>query len=318
MRWWQWLLVLVVAAIVAMVMFRLPLVGAGVRVVGVESAADRAALNDALCRYDREMAASSDPYPLGDHDSFRLRHGADYFAFFLRMATTRGAINFRACLSARNVVGSGCGVLRQIPADWRRPSALDEAWYVCDLRVTPTRRGKRLPAQMLLGTLAASYWRCRRAFGITMETDPRGAVGRLAERVRPGPVHFTEACRLLLYSLDAKQMRAAAPYLVVERGPLCYRSLRGVKDLVLTSSGQAMPLLHVNFQRFDATLAPTKGDGRRLAEPLEGHTHMFCLPEADPLVVLLKQEAIRHGATARVLAHNMAGFDFAFVQTSEI
>jgi hypothetical protein len=171
---------------------------------------------------------------------------------------------------------------------------------------------------MLLGTLASSYWRCGRAFGITMETERRGKVARLAERVRPGPVRFRPVCRLILYSLDAATMRRAAPLLQSERGPLCYRSLKNQKDLVLTSTGKPLPLLHVNFRRFDPTLSVEARRDQGRPEPADGHTHMFCLPENDPLVTLLRSEHIVSNAGARVFAHNMDHFDFAFVQTSEI
>lgn len=285
-----------------------------VRVVGLTKETERGGWVAALGRYDDEMSREGDPYPLGAHDSFRLRHGANYFAFFERMSRE---INVRLCVAGDRVVASGAGVLRQVPPDWRRPLARLDAWYVCDLRVAAAYRGKRLPSTMLASTVFGSYWRCRRCFGVTMDVAKDSVVGRLASRVRSGPVRWTPACRLLLYAVDATTMRRAEPILVAGRGPLYYRSLRGVKDLVLTSSGQPMCLLHVNFRRYDVA-----GDGRPdkscLSKPVQNFTHMFCLPDGDPIALLLEQQHIRSHASARVFAYNMSEFDFTFIQTSDI
>lgn len=326
---WSVAVLLLVLGVLAAIAFRSGLLSGDVRVVGVTTRVEQKAWSRALRQFEKH---SRQLYPLGDHESFYIDHGHDYFAFFRRMSPS---INMRLCIKAdrqgrfterpirsseEQVVGAGCGVLRKLAADWRRPAHLEQAWYICDLRILEAYRGRRLPFRMLLNTVVKSYLQCGRCFGITMHpahhaTAGEGKVSRLAGRVWAGPVHLTPTCVLLIYSLDCRTMKRAQRILEAERGPLGYRSTDGVKRLVVQSTGKAMSLLHVNFHRFDRALVHVEP---YLAEPKPDFQHMFCLPETDPLVLMLDAHDVRTDVRATVLAYGMNHFDFCAIQTSEI
>lgn len=237
-------------------------------------------------------------YPLGD-DRFTLDHGADYFAFVDRLGT---ATTWVACDGER-VAGVATGVLRHSPV------VAGGAWYGCDLKVHPDYRRTGLPRRLLAAGVAAGRGTCGRFYGISM--DPPGGrpnpVARLLERM-PGPA-IAPGAQLHLFSCDAPTMRALAPALRAKRGRLGYRSLRGIKDVVLRSTGAPMPLLHVQF-------GPGAEPGHRAPQP--GHAHMFCAPAGDAVAL----EAVRLGcgpaATATVVQHGMHDADWSFILTSDI
>ncbi len=234
-------------------------------------------------------------YPLGD-DSFRIDHGSDYFAFFTRL----GELYYYAAVEGDEVLAVAAGVLRTQPF---------RAWYGCDLKVHPSHRGRHLPLRMLTRVFLQRYVQCARAYGISMNTP--GTPNRMRRLVAHFPWRRAdEGPGLLLYSLDADHMRAAEPALRRHRGELGYLSLRGRKDLVLTSTGAPLPLLHVQFGS-----AAEHGGPR---EPQAGHTHMLCAPTGDPLHADLAALGLFPSASATLLHHRMGGSDWRHVLTSDI
>ncbi len=235
-------------------------------------------------------------YPLGN-DRFRIEHGADYFAFFDRL----GEVAYYVAASDGELLAVGCGMLRELPG-------FGAAWYVADLKVRPDRRGEHLPLRMLAAAFPAEYPRCQRGYGISM--NPPGGRNRVLGIVERFPlVKIGEAITLHLYSLDAVTMRRVSPMVSRHRGPLSYLSLRGVKDIVLESTGAPMPLLHVQH-------GPLAACG--LAEPVEGAVHMICSPADDALCRDIEAAGVPVAATATVIAHRMDDFDWRWVLSSEI
>lgn len=280
----------------------------GISIVRVRTRAEQKQWSAVLRRFE---VRSAQLYPVSEADSFRIDHGRDYFAFFRRMSMT---VHVRLCVvtATKEVVGSGCSVLRRLSPDWRHPEQLDDAWYICDLRVLESFRGRRLPSRMLLGTVLSSYLQCSRCFAVIMHDGTIGKVLRLADRVR---VRLRPSCVLRVYSLGQRAMLRAQPLLESERGPLCYRSMADVKRFVLTSTGKTMRMLHVNFHRFDRALVHVEPF---VTNPMIGFRHMFCLPENDPLICMLDMHGIRSHVRATVLSYGMDHHDFAALQTSEI
>lgn len=235
-------------------------------------------------------------YPLGN-DRFRIDHGADYFAFFDRL----GDLHYYTAVVGDRVVAVGAGIVRSRP---------ERMWYLCDLKVHPDFRGRHLPLRMLSHAFLPNYLRCRRGYAISMNTtrpDGTPAPNRIAKmlgRFRWAPI--AKGPLLWVYSLGAEAMRSAAPVLERRRGPLSYLSLGGVKDLVLESTGAPMPLLHVQFGPCAAPGAP---------EPKDGHTHMFCVPDGDPLAAELD---VRPDASATIVHHRLPDLDWSFVLTSDV
>ncbi len=236
-------------------------------------------------------------YPLGA-DAFRLSHGDDYFAFFERL----GEVHYHALEEAGRLAVVGCGVLRQNP---RR-------WYLADLKVHPDYRGRHLPLRLLRRNFISNWFRCARGYGIAMNpADGRVPPSvRLLEHFRWIPRALMHAEQLDLYSGDEAAMRAALPLLCEGRGTPHFVSLRGIKDLVLESTRQPLELLHLRF-------GPAT-DRRVFPAPQPGATHMWCLPRASPLTAQLASAGLAPSASATIVFHRLAGFDWSTVDTSEI
>lgn len=238
-------------------------------------------------------------YPLGA-DRFALDHGDDYFAFFRRL----GDLVYCAAVEGDEVVAVFAGALRHVPVGDRTAPA----WYLCDLKVRPDHRGRRLPLRILSWALPRHIGRAARGYGITM--NPSTGENRVARLFRRFPM-LPVGCgpQLLFWSLDADQMAEMAPIVTAHRGPIGYLSHRGRKDLRLQSTDAPMPLLHVQFGPL--------GEPQREA-PLPGHTHMLCAPEGDALAEALSAAGIAPSATATILHHRMGGSDWRWVLTSDI
>ncbi len=253
-------------------------------------------------RWAQSIAAldAAASYPLGS-DRFVIDHGEDYFASFDRLGQSRHEI----AVEDERVVAIGCGVLRTIPIP--SGSAI-EAWYLCDLKVHPSERGRHIPLRLFASAFPSGVLRCRRGYAISMD-PPAGEnrVVRLLGRFVLAPIR--RVARLVLYSLDAEAMRNAAPLVQRARGPIGYRSLGGIKDIVLQSTGKKMPLWHVQHGPFSEPSA---------AEPIEDGVHMFCVPDDDALRVDLAGLGIEPSASASVLAHGLDGLRYDFVLTSDI
>ncbi|MEM9189117.1 MAG: GNAT family N-acetyltransferase [Myxococcota bacterium] len=239
-------------------------------------------------------------YPLGD-DHFRIDHGEDYFAFFDRL----GALRFEVALDAGEVVACAAGILRDVPIG----DGAQRCWYLCDLKVRPDYRGRRIPFRMLLSAFPSGYAACSRGYGISMNSagDAENRVARMVKRFRLVPIEVDGP--LQLYALTEGEMRRFRPRIEAELGPITFLSLGGVKDIVLESSGAPMPLLHVQH-------GPCAAVG--LDEPQPGHQHMFCIPAGSPLAEEMKHAHIAINSTATVVSHGMRGADWRFVLTSDI
>ncbi len=240
-------------------------------------------------------------YPLGD-DWFRLDHGNDYFAFFRRM----GDLHYYAAQTDDQIAAVGAGIVRRVP--FHQGGRSRRAWYLCDLKVGPPFRGRRLPQKLMSRAFLPCYLRCRRGYAISM--NPAAGANRvvhLIERFRWARIRF--AGTLLIFSLDADTMRRLQPLVEAHRGPVSYLSLRGKKDLILGSTGTPLPLIHAQF----GTCAEAGG-----MAPVDGHTHMFCAPEGDALAEAIARQGLVPSATASIVAHGMPGCDWRFVLTSDI
>lgn len=240
-------------------------------------------------------------YPLGA-DTFRIDHGRDYFAFFDRL----GEVRYYVAAENDRPLAVGCGAVRRFPF---AGSKVRDAWYLCDLKVEPGHRGRRIPLRIGGRAFLPGYWRCTRGYGITMN-PARGEnrVVRLASRFRWA--RFSVAGTLVLWSLDADAMRRLLPVVVRHRGPTGFLSLGGVKDIVLSSTGAPMPLLHAQF----GPLASSP----QIAAPHAGHVHMLCAPEGDPLSEEMAACGLEPSATASILQHRMHGARWDAILTSDI
>ncbi|MBD2122271.1 hypothetical protein [Trichocoleus sp. FACHB-262] len=240
-------------------------------------------------------------YPLGD-DFFQLDHGSDYFAFFDRL----GSVNYYVALDGDRVAAVGAGVLRQVKT-WRA-EALQPAWYLCDLKVNPLYQRQQLSMRILSHAIADGLPNCVAGYTISMNTEDGSASRWVRVLERFDQIAFCRATTLGIYSCDAMTMQKLEPILNKHRGPITYLSLQGVKDLRLQSTGQILPLLHVQW-----------GVGKvgAIAVPQPGYTHMFCAPTEDALATELSRLEVYPSATASVVSHGMQS-DWQFILTSDI
>ena len=136
-----------------------------------------------------------------------------------------------------------------------------------------------------------------------------GSPNRLVRVLERFPLaNLRHTATLGIYSVSASTMQAIAPLLEAHRGPISYRSLQGIKDLRLQSTGQPLPLLHVQWG--ETVSSPT--------QPLAGYTHMFCVPTTDTLAQDLAHQHLQPQATASIVSQGMEGSDWRFVLTSDI
>ncbi|MCA8955394.1 MAG: hypothetical protein KDC87_04935 [Planctomycetes bacterium] len=240
---------------------------------------------DELAEFEREFT-----YPLGD-DSFRIDHGADYLAFFEGLGDPVVVL----AEQRQRVVGVLVAVCRPDPL----------CWYVCDLKITATARTVGL-ARRMLGVWIAG--RDLVGFGVVM--DPARGANRMA-RIAPGllRVALEVGPRLRFYSLDFAAWGGVSGVLERELGPIAFHDPRGTKDIVLRSSGEAMPLLHAQYGR-----SARAGSG----PPRPGHVHMLCLPDGDPLIERLSMVGVLPTASATVLHHRMPRHEWRSLLTSDI
>lgn len=241
-------------------------------------------------------------YPLGD-DRFEIDHGEDYFAFFRRL----GTLNYYIAQHGERVVAVAAAVLRTFQDS--RSGRRRRAWYLGDLKVHPEFRRRSIPRAMFLRHFLPAYVRCPRGYGISMNPSDgsENPVTRLARRLPFVPISADHT--LGIVSLDAAEMALHQPLIEEHRGPVRYLSLEGIKDIVLQSTGEPMPLLHVQTGPYAEGNVET---------PQEGHTHMFCGLLDDPLLRQLSERGVHPQATATIFHHRMKGFDWSSVLTSDI
>jgi len=253
----------------------------------------------------RALEASAN-YPLGD-DRFRLDHGPDYFAFFRRLGHLR---TYAAVVDGR-VACVASGVIRSVR---QADGSVVRAWYLCDLKVDPGFHGRHLPARLFGRVFLFNYLRCPRAFAVTMNRGgghPNGVV-RILQRLPWIPLRLVG--ELVFYVWSEDELLKMALWLNKEIGVCRFRSLSGIKDLILESSGQSWPLYHVEGRH---CLLGIEG-GKLALRPVPGAAHMLCLPRGSKLDQRLKAEGCRNTATASIVAHRMNAADWSFLASSEI
>jgi GNAT superfamily N-acetyltransferase len=231
-------------------------------------------------------------YPLGT-DRFSIDHGPAYPAFFQRL----GEVRHHLAVEGERVLGVAAAVLRTLP--WWQGSSRRDAWYLCDLKLTPSERGRGLARPLLAQVLRAAGLRCPRGYAVTMDPEVGdNPVVSLARRLVPFPV--SHPTTLAILGLGGEEMLQMQPIVERHRGSLSYLSLDGVKDIVL---------LHVQHGPHRAAGTP---------EPRAGALHLLCAPSNDPLVLELRSAGISPLAKASVLTRDMQGADFRQILTSDI
>jgi hypothetical protein len=238
-------------------------------------------------------------YPYGT-DSFRIDHGADYFAFFNRL----GRVFFHAAVDGDSVVACGCGILRSFPSS----AVLRRVWYLCDLKVHPNFRQRGIPARLFRKSLFTNLLLCRRAYTISM--NPASGRNKVLDVIERFPwVPFRQIGTLCFYQLSLQQVQALLPELKKVVGEdIRFIRLSGVKDIVLNSTNEAMPLFHAQYGPLASPSAtPAEAEGQ----------YMFCCAEDSALHAALNRHHAP-SATASVLGFRINKEIFRYILSSDV
>ncbi len=240
---------------------------------------------DALRAFETRLDAQ---YPLGQ-DRFSVRH--DPARFYGRL----GDVVYKAEHDADGHIISTCAAV------YRRDLG---AWYVGDLKVAEEHRGSRLAWRMMSGAMAACSKRSTAVFAVAMGDADR--IPRLMQTCLPRVAVRT--ARLNVYMLPEWH-----PCVLAKYGPddTALVSLRGVKDIVLASTGAAADLLHV-CQKSRAL----RGDDV-LASPRAGALYCVCAVAGSSL----DEELLATGtapSSAQIVSANMEDADWNLLSTAEI
>ena len=116
--------------------------------------------------------------------------------------------------------------------------------------------------------------------------------------------------QLHFYSLSFNDILKAQKVIEKHRGPLSFLSHKGTKDLILNSTGNPMPLYHVQWGALK--------DPKAEQAPKEEGIHMFCSPSDNPLTKEV-EDCLGHrpSATATIYASRLMT-DFEFILSSDI
>lgn len=250
----------------------------------------------AYCERVAELEAKAE-YPLGPNEKFKINHGEDYFAFFKRL----GEVHYFVCLDNDKVVGVGAGCLRTIENR--------KVWYLCDLKVIPEYRGRYIPMHMFK---KAAYLATKSTTGYAISMNPAEGENRIVRMFRNYSwIPVSQPKQLAIFSLDHNEVETFRQDIEAHKGKMSFLSMKGKKDLILQSTQKPLPLLHAQFGKTDAQ-EPT------FEAPQEGFTHMFCVPQEDPLCQKLDAKGLKPSATASILSRGMEDIDLNFILTSEI
>jgi hypothetical protein len=230
-------------------------------------------------------------YPYGS-DFFKISHGPSYFNFFERM----GEPVFHIAIEENKVVACASGVLRRFPKN----SSVGSSWYLCDLKVHPDFRDKRIPSKLFRKSIFLNYLRCGRAYAVSMNpADRENRVIAITQKFPFFPIIL--AAELNIFSLESDSLEKIV-------GPISYLSLCGKKDLLMKSTNKPMKLIHIQHGPFAE---------RQLGAPEQNAKHMICSPRDSALDRFLRAN-FAASATASILAHRMSGIDWSFILTSDI
>lgn len=238
-------------------------------------------------------------YPLGA-DFFSIDHGKDYFAFFDRL----GELHYFVCTIDKLVVAVGAGIIRKIPK---------KVFYLCDLKVHPNYRGRKIPLKILGHAALRYYLKCPRGYAISMDSNMQkeNRVARLLKNFRWLKIAPTE--KLHLFSFNHEEITQHRELIEKYKGPISFLSLLGIKDLLLTSTKMPMPLLHIQYEN-----QKLHEEDILIQEAKEDHIHMMALTSSDPLKKEFDQLKIKASSTATIVGHNMKIAHWNFIRTSDI
>ena len=243
--------------------------------------------------------ACSQYYPLGN-DSFKIDHGTNYFGFFERLGEVHYFIIREK--STNKIFGTGCAILR---------NQSNPFWYLCDLKVLKEYRGHNTSFKLFINNFKTLIGKSNKGYLISMDPGSK-QIKNIFERISKYlPVKINIEPKLLIYSVSKDVMSCCMPTLISHLGNLTYLSLDGVKDLILKSTSEKIPLYHVQHGMF-----ADKEQSIDFQELPSECQIMFCLSEKNNIVLELEMKyGVRTDITATVIS---SGLHCDFILTSDI
>jgi hypothetical protein len=285
--------------------------------------------NNELKEFEKAMSHN---YPLGN-DSFTISHGNNYYSFFDRL----GKVYMNICIIDNKIVGTACGILRNIKYNKNSNFCLNfvelafnnslkenyksqslDCWYICDLKLLPSFRGKNVITKMMLKSIF-KLWTTNKVYAISMDDDDQKENKILKYSQKSPFLNFKSAGKLMIYSVDYTTIINLLPIIKKYKGDVKFTSLLGKKDLILKSTNKPMKLLHVYVDNLQFSVENLKIEkDNYYIEPIKDYTYMFCCPSKSEMYEELTKNGITTKITATIIHKNMDDCDWNFILTSDI
>lgn len=255
--------------------------------------------NDIVKDFELKLDQS---YSLGD-DSFTIDHGSAYFDFFKRL----GKISYFLILHNHYIVGTGCAILRT------NADVNTSCWYLCDLKILPSHRGKSLPELLFMKMMIKCVQKSSKGYLVTMDKTDKKAnpVIKLFTKIKDTIFQSIKFTTLQIYQVNVKQMLKLHSILEEQWMEISYLSLNGTKDLVLKSTNKPLNLYHLQH-------GPFASKGVLLTDLPSDADIMFCCTETNKLVSLIRLIGIETSVTATVIHLLNDEFNLNWILTSDI
>jgi hypothetical protein len=245
-------------------------------------------------------------YPFGQ-DSFVIDHGADYFAFFDRLGEPHVFVG----LESNDVVAVAIGILRDV--DLLDTGRLEKVWYGCDLKVHPDYRGTYFAQKVMDVALKHYASSSTKLYGISM--NPVNGTNKMIAYASHFPhLNMKLSGNLSFYLLNEQQLNKIRKLVENTFGLCQFLSLKGQKDLVLSSIGKPLPFLHF-CSSFPEIGYPEGENGQEIVG--KDDRYMFCFPSDHSLNKQFKNFHIQSIASASIIS-NIENTNWNFIRSSDI
>jgi len=253
----------------------------------------RQVYNNRLRDFERDFR-----YPLGK-DSFFIDHGINYFEFFDLLGTPYIYIAEEDC----KIMAVAIIVLRNI--DIYDNGVKENVWYICDLKIHPSYRGKFFIQHFIEVVYKKYSHLSSKIYGISMNVaQGENKLINLASRLTNLDLKLSG--ELNFYLLHKTQLNSVKQILIDKYNTINFVSLRGKKDLILTSTNNALNVVHFSSR---------KSEEKFFAESAD--KYMFCFPTNEDINVQFAKLDLVPLATASIIS-NIKNCNWNVILTSEI
>lgn len=250
-----------------------------------------------LADFERRLDCT---YDLGP-DKFRISHGHDYHAFFRRI----GLLDYKTVRDSHGIAASCALILRQMDDK-------SLVWYAGDLKVRPDCRNRHLTSKLIYACLPLGMITLK-VFAVEMIGENNVLESKIVRMTKYLRIPTWISCkRLSIYNWTCEEAhRALALINNRVQWSTKFISLQGKKDIVMQSTGQVLPVLHMirdqSIKAYDIVQDA----------PQLGYNHMYCCLAADIIALDLSRIGLKPSSSAWIIS-NAFDSDYRFLSTAEI